>query len=51
VLNRASSDDQRLIDESIDLAIRETQTLLDGDINVARKNLHSHKPDEPKNGL
>ena len=51
VLNRASSVDQRLIDESIDLAIRETQTLLDGDINVARKNLHSHKPDEPKNGL
>ncbi len=46
VLKRASADHQRLIDETIDLALRESRTLIDGDINVATKNLHSHKPDQ-----
>lgn len=44
VLKRASADDQRLIDESIELALRESSTIIDGDINVATKELHSHKP-------
>jgi len=44
VLKRASADDQRLIDEAIELALRETMTIIDGDINVATKALHSHKP-------
>lgn len=45
VLKRASADHQRLVDEAIDLAMRESHTLIDGDINVATKHLHSHKPD------
>jgi len=44
VLKRASADDQRLIDEAVELALRESMTILDGDINVATKALHSHKP-------
>lgn len=44
VLKRASADDQRLIDEAIELALRESMTIIDGDINVATKALHSHKP-------
>jgi len=46
VLKRASADHQRLIDETIDLALRESREFIDGDINVATKNLHSHKPDQ-----
>lgn len=44
VLKRASASDQRLIDEAIELALREASTIIDGDINVATKALHSHKP-------
>ncbi|MFK7857277.1 MAG: aminoacyl-tRNA hydrolase [Granulosicoccus sp.] len=44
VLKRASADDQRLIEEAIELALRESMTIIDGDINVATKALHSHKP-------
>ena len=46
VLKRAPTDQQRLMDEAIELAIRESRTLVDGDINVATKALHSHKPDQ-----
>jgi len=45
VLKRAAADHQRLIDEAIELALREATTIIDGDINVATKALHSHKPD------
>lgn len=45
VLKRAPADQQRLIEESIELALREVMTIIDGDINVATKTLHSHKPD------
>jgi len=44
VLKRAPADQQRLIDEAIELALRESMTLISGDINVATKALHSHKP-------
>ncbi len=44
VLKRAPADQQRLIDEAIELALRESSTIIDGDINVATKALHSHKP-------
>ena len=44
VLKRASADDQRLIDEAIELALNESMTIINGDINVATKALHSHKP-------
>ena len=44
VLKRASADDQRLIDEAIELALSESMTIINGDINVATKVLHSHKP-------
>ena len=44
VLKRAPADQQRLMDEAIDLALQEAMTLIDGDINVATKALHSHKP-------
>ncbi len=44
VLKRASSDDQSLIDEALDVSLREAKTIIDGDINVATKALHSHKP-------
>ena len=45
VLKRATADHQRLIEEAIELALREATTIIDGDINVATKALHSHKPD------
>jgi PTH1 family peptidyl-tRNA hydrolase len=45
VLKRATADHQRLIDEAIELALREATTIINGDINVATKALHSHKPD------
>jgi len=48
VLKRAAADHQRLIDESIELALRNASTIIDGDINVATKALHSHKPDTPQ---
>lgn len=44
VLKRAPAEQQRLIDEAIELALRESSTIIDGDINVATKALHSHKP-------
>ena len=44
VLKRAPADQQRLMDEAIELALRESSTIIDGDINVATKALHSHKP-------
>ncbi|ASJ72235.1 aminoacyl-tRNA hydrolase [Granulosicoccus antarcticus] len=44
VLKRAPADQQRLMDEAIELALRESPTIIDGDINVATKALHSHKP-------
>ena len=44
VLKRAGADDQRLIDEAIELALSESMTMINGDINVATKALHSHKP-------
>ena len=46
VLKRASSEDQRLIDEALDVSLREAKTIIDGDINVATKALHSHKPND-----
>ena len=45
VLKRATAEHQKLIDDALYLAMRESRTLIDGDINVATKNLHSHKPD------
>ena len=45
VLKRASSEHQKLIDDALYLALRESRTLIDGDVNVATKQLHSHKPD------
>lgn len=47
VLKRAPADQQQLMDEAIELALRESDTIIDGDINVATKALHSHKPSTP----
>lgn len=44
VLKRAPADQQRLIDEAVELAVRESATIIDGDINEAIKELHTHKP-------
>ena len=44
VLKRAPIDQQRLIEESIELALREATVFLNGDVNAAMKVLHSHKP-------
>jgi PTH1 family peptidyl-tRNA hydrolase len=44
VLKRAPADQQRLIDEAVELALRESTTIIDGDINEATKALHTHKP-------
>ena len=44
VLKRAPADQQQLMDEAIELALRESSSIIDGDINVATKALHSHKP-------
>lgn len=48
VLKRASAEHQRLIEEAIELALRESSNIIDGDINVAMKQLHSHKPLNPE---
>ncbi len=44
VLKRAGSDDQQRIDEAIDIALRESTTLIDGDVNVATKAINGHRP-------
>lgn len=44
VLKRAPLDQQRLIDESIELALREATVFINDDVNAAMKVLHSHKP-------
>ena len=44
VLKRAPADQQRLMDESIELAVSEIDRIVAGDINEATKTLHSHKP-------
>lgn len=44
VLKRAPADQQRLIDEAVELALRESTTIIDGDINEATKELHTYKP-------
>jgi len=44
VLRRAPQDRQRLMEEAIELALREADTIVDGDINVAMKTLNGHRP-------
>ena len=44
VLRRAPADQQRLIDEAVELALREADTLVDGDVNVAMKAINGHRP-------
>ena len=44
VLGRAPRDQQRLIEEAVELALREADTLVDGDIDVATKTLNGHRP-------
>lgn len=46
VLKRASSDHQRLIDEALDEALRQSMTIIDGDVKKATQVLHSLKPAE-----
>ncbi len=48
VLKRAPSDQQRLMDEALELAASNIDRIVAGDINEATKTLHSHKP--PANG-
>ena len=45
VLKRADPISQRATDEAIELAVRESATLIDGDVNVATKALNGHRPD------
>lgn len=44
VLKRPSADDQRFIEDAIDVAIRESSALIDGDVNVATKAINGHRP-------
>ena len=44
MLKRANPIDARAIDEAIELAVRESATLIDGDVNVATKALNGHRP-------
>ena len=44
VLKRAPADQQRLIEEAIELALREADTIIDGDMSVAMKALNGHRP-------
>lgn len=45
VLKRASAEHQRLIDEALQLALREAREIIDGDIARATQTLHRHKPE------
>lgn len=44
VLKRAAADDQRHIDEAVELALQESASLIDGDVNVATKAINGHRP-------
>ena len=44
VLKRASTEHQRCIDEAIDTALRESPTLIDGDVNIATKAINGYRP-------
>jgi len=44
VLKRAPADQQRAIEEAVELALAEARTLIDGDTNVATKAINGHKP-------
>ena len=44
VLKRASADDQALMEDAVNVAVREADRIIGGDINEATKTLHSHKP-------
>ena len=44
VLKRPSADDQRAIEDAIDVALRESSALIDGDVNVATKAINGHRP-------
>ena len=44
VLRRAAADQQRLIDDAVELAAATAADLIGGDINRAIQTLHSHKP-------
>lgn len=50
VLKRAPADEQRLIDEAIDIVMREFDRIIGGDLNAAMKTIHSHKPPESQTG-
>jgi len=44
VLKRAPAEQQRLIEEAVELALGEAETLVDGDVNVAMKAINGHRP-------
>lgn len=46
VLKRAPADQQCQIEEAVELALREADTMIDGDVNVAMKKLNGHRPEE-----
>lgn len=45
VLKRAPAEQQRLIEEAVELALREADTIVDGDVNVATKAINGHRPE------
>jgi len=44
VLKKAQAGDRDLMNEVVDIAVREVDQIVAGDINAATKTLHSHKP-------
>ena len=44
VLKRVPADIERPVDEGLDVAIRQSLTLIDGDVKIATQNIHTHKP-------
>jgi len=44
VLKRAPADIERPVDEGLDIALRQSLTLIDGDVKIATQNIHTHKP-------
>ncbi len=47
VLKRAPSDQQRLMDDALNLALTQATTIIDGDVKKATQELHNWKPEAP----
>jgi len=46
VLKRAPAAIERPVSEALDVVLRQSLTLIDGDVKIATQNIHTHKPSQ-----